>query len=461
MPVLRKIIFWVFAAVYLAVCPVLVLYSSGYIYNPVKGDLKHTGLARISTIPAGADIFLGKSRFAAKTPATISELLPGRYHLRLSLKGHKPWTHTLLIEAGKAAVFENIYLLPNAWQSERLSGQAFKSLIPLPGTDFILLAVDSYLGDYYVYDHVKGTISYLALSNSEFFTFPVSDIYTEEASRRFVVYGGSFLDRKYLLVDIRNTGAKIRDIGRLFPGRPQYINWGPEDSEQMVAYYPGRLDLINLKTFTSTSRFLENIRGYGFYDKRLYYIDAGYNIGRVSLADGKRDIISENSFLNENIFKKNGIYQMKFLSEKTTFFLNRRGRLLTNLAPYELEQESVEGILLHKSKEAMAYWTKHKIAVAHFVRADSDEFTFGYGILPFVFHGKGRQIGQCFFAIDPSHIVFRDGEDVFLLEIFPDKQSHVELLFKVKSGSSIFYSDAARSIYYLDPKDGVLRRVKI
>lgn len=125
MNLIRNTVFLVFFILYLILCPFLIFYSLGYIFNPLEKALTQTGLISISTLPQGAEIYLGNSRYIKRTPAVIDELLPGRFSiiLKLKLEGYKPWTHRVRVEPGRAVAFENILLIPQRWKIVRIKGR--------------------------------------------------------------------------------------------------------------------------------------------------------------------------------------------------------------------------------------------------------------------------------------------------------------------------------------------------
>lgn len=150
---IRKIIFFVLSGVYVIVCPLLVMYSLGYIYNPVKRRIVHTGMIRVVTIPPGADVFLERSRYKVRTPATISGVLVGHYRVRLKKEGYETWSQVMEVEPGKAAAFENVLLIPDEWPSERITENGYDELIPLrPGSKHrFLVAAGSKRDDCYAF----------------------------------------------------------------------------------------------------------------------------------------------------------------------------------------------------------------------------------------------------------------------------------------------------------------------
>src|SRR3989344_2619629 len=121
MPLFRKILFYVFLAGYLVACPVIVLYSLGYILTPGAGNgVAKAGLIDVSTLPPGATVYLGNKRYTQKTPAVISGLLPGQYRVTVYLKGYALWSREVSVQAEQAAVFDHILLLPKQWRADYL-----------------------------------------------------------------------------------------------------------------------------------------------------------------------------------------------------------------------------------------------------------------------------------------------------------------------------------------------------
>ena len=56
-----------------------------------------------------------------------------------------------------------------------------------------------------------------------------------------------------------------------------------------------------------------------------------------------------------------------------------------------------------------------------------------------------------FFAYDTSHVIFNDGETVFLSEVDGKGKRPVKIT-EILKGSGLFYSGKKGSLYYLDPE---------
>ena len=86
---LRRIIFYLFVAIYLIAAPLTVLYALGYILSPTRQTLVQTGLISLSSVPSQASVWVNGSLLNEKTPLVLRNLKPGPYSLRVGL----PHTH--------------------------------------------------------------------------------------------------------------------------------------------------------------------------------------------------------------------------------------------------------------------------------------------------------------------------------------------------------------------------------
>ncbi len=110
---IRGALFYLSVAVFLTGLPLILSFSLGYKFNPRTFKFTKTGIISIKTQPPGADIYLDGKLLDAKTPATINELLPGSYSLKLELKEHYPWISEINVESRKVTRFEKIILFSN------------------------------------------------------------------------------------------------------------------------------------------------------------------------------------------------------------------------------------------------------------------------------------------------------------------------------------------------------------
>jgi len=74
---------------------------------------------------------------------------------------------------------------------------------------------------------------------------------------------------------------------------------------------------------------------------------------------------------------------------------------------------------------------------------------------------RGKRVDQCFWAIDNKHLVFRDQERVFLLELLSQSKSRIEPFVTIREASNVFYDAVRGYLYFLECSQGYLSRIKL
>jgi len=106
----RAILYYLSVLAFFLGLPLILSSALGYKFNPRTFKFTQTGLISIKTQPPGATIYLDSRLFNDKSPASISELLPGYYNLRLELDGYSPWEMQVDVQARKVTRVEKVIL---------------------------------------------------------------------------------------------------------------------------------------------------------------------------------------------------------------------------------------------------------------------------------------------------------------------------------------------------------------
>lgn len=104
--------FYFSVLIFLSGLPFIVSFSLGYKFDRRTLKFTKTGLIFLKTQPPDADIYLDERLLAEKTPATLRELLPGTYRIRLELEKHYPWSAEVKVEPRKVILVDKIILFP-------------------------------------------------------------------------------------------------------------------------------------------------------------------------------------------------------------------------------------------------------------------------------------------------------------------------------------------------------------
>lgn len=119
----RRLLFYSFLVLFALAGAALLFTAQGYRYSLKKGAVELTGEIVINSSPRGAHVLLNGSaplplaerlmgKTTVATPARIGGLLSGDYRVSLQKDGYYPWTASVTLLPGKAAVFSDVELLP-------------------------------------------------------------------------------------------------------------------------------------------------------------------------------------------------------------------------------------------------------------------------------------------------------------------------------------------------------------
>ncbi|MCM8796262.1 MAG: PEGA domain-containing protein [Candidatus Omnitrophica bacterium] len=130
---IRALLFYFNVLFFLLTIPFLVSFALGYKFDFHTLRFTKTGLISIKTQPANADIYLAGRLWKEKSPTTITELLPGRYNVKIELTGYYPWEGEVIVYAGQVSRLEKITLFPLRPMVKQLN----KARISSFWTDFV------------------------------------------------------------------------------------------------------------------------------------------------------------------------------------------------------------------------------------------------------------------------------------------------------------------------------------
>jgi len=137
---IRAVLFYLSVLVFFAGLPFILSFALGYKFNPHTFKFTKTGLIFLKTQPEGASIYLNKKPVKEKTPASIQELMPGTYKIRLEMKDYYSWNSDVEVEAGKVSRMDKILLFPLRPEFKQLNQESVSSfrLYPEKGVIYYL-----------------------------------------------------------------------------------------------------------------------------------------------------------------------------------------------------------------------------------------------------------------------------------------------------------------------------------
>ena len=448
---LRKIFFYIFLIIYLLACPVIILYAFGFILKPdTSKPIIKTGLIYLSTVPPGASIYLDDKLQDPKTPASLPDLDPADYTVRLVMGNYQDWSHDITVIPNNASLFDKILLIPKKRKPILLLDERFESLIPLTGMDFFLLRKSPALKDWVVY-YWRDNKQYPFLGEeSDYGNMTVSAVHTVDESAGMLFYLNSGSGRKYLYVEPDQDKPFLNDITELFTMTPEKIGWDPSHPRQIFTFQKGYLNMIDIVNKALYPRYITGVTGFGFYNKKIYVLDDDYLLTRTNLDKGSPEVLLDDKRIGESLFANKGFFKIRPVADDIILFISEKGELITNHLPYRFTDDGVEGTSFYQKNRKLLLWEKKRIGVVNFLTEVIEGITFEKGPELLWVDVKGNNIEQAFWVYDDSHILFRDKAQAWLIEMEETGRPHLDGLIKVKPGCPLFYTESTGTLYYLD-----------
>ena len=457
MIIFRKILFYFFLALYLVLCPVIILYAFGYIFTPkVEEGFAKTGLIHIETLPANASLSIAKRRSADRTPATIRNLLPGTYEVTILLNGYRPWGRKVEVEPGKAVNLEKILLVPLSLKIRTVVAKPFEDLWPVPGTRFLLLKNAGRAGNLWLFDWKDGVSRPVLPRASSFATAELVRVFTMKESPFVILQVKTPGGLKFLGCQLDKERSEVKDLSGLFlGGEPQEILWEGGHPEYLFALRGQDLSRLDLEKMTVFPDFLPKVQGFGLFKNKVYalrgssLIRAGFNAKR-----GEETLVEKGLFL-ENLFRGEEKYKIDFISNNTICFRGARGELFSNALPYRFVDQGVQGYQSEPGGRKIVLWQRERVGVLDFEKPERRKEFFERGPeIKWVFE-KGKNIRQAYFVLDAAYVLFCD-EDKLALSRTGERENSPTELVGVRKGSGFFYAEKTGKLYYLESFRGEL-----
>lgn len=128
---LRRLIFYSSTIIFLVTAPLIIGYTAGYRYHFKQRRIVKTGGVFIATDPKGAAININESPRQETTPASILNLTPGEYQVRITKEGYWPWEKRLSVESERVTFADPVLLFKNE-SSELVAKDAVTDVAIMP-----------------------------------------------------------------------------------------------------------------------------------------------------------------------------------------------------------------------------------------------------------------------------------------------------------------------------------------
>lgn len=109
-PLARRILPWLYVAIFFLTAPLLVFYTAGYRYNFKKGAVERNGTLIVDSTPNGGSVTIDNQDTGEKTPVTFQQITPGWHGVRVTKPGYGSWEQPIFVQAERASFTDHIRL---------------------------------------------------------------------------------------------------------------------------------------------------------------------------------------------------------------------------------------------------------------------------------------------------------------------------------------------------------------
>jgi hypothetical protein len=472
---LRKILFWIFVAVYLALCPNLILHSLGIVIKPGNQKVVKTGIIHISSIPAGASIILNGKPLNEETPTAINNLMPGTYTVELVARKYHPLEKTVRVAAAQVTPLDNLLLIPDPLNVKELSSQPFETLIPVTGNPYLLVAKGQALADMSVYLWDEGLTQNLIPANedkakasklhpvipadSPYGTAKLVKLHTTRNSPYILFEIEADSEKKLLWIDPLFGTPKIEDITDLFPEVPTEIQWDANNARHILSFQHNTINRLDLATKAIYPKILDHVVEFSQFGQDIIVLTEDREVKRSSQTGTNQRLVSNDPWFNEQVFLHFPFRSITSVSDNLSLLLGKHGELIGTLKPYLLADSGIEGFKWNDKPPRLLVWSRYALGFIEFPRRfDSPDPEVPATVRWLTQNNK--DITDAFWVNDGSHILFVDDNRIFLADTGTCDLPDIGEIAEIKKDSNIYYSDKAGRVFFLT-KEGLLSSIEI
>lgn len=459
MPVLRRVVFYLFFLAYLIVCPLTILYAFGVIFTPEAANgVLRTGLISVSTIPPAARIYIEQRRFTQTTPAILKDLRPGEYHIRLVNDGCQPWSGLVRVKAGLATALEDVFLPPTTWDVHEHAPEPVSELLAVPETSRFLVRQGRRLGELLVYHEKDQRLEPLVSQGSPWAKARLQSSWLVSGSEAALFRVRMPAGERFVWIAVGDRHHRPDDLTDLFVHDPTEVLWDADHPEILWNIHPDGVDRINRATRSVTPLVVERALGYGMFRGRLSVLTPQYAWIELTRDGPEPQVRDAELFRDPALLDLQGPIRWQIVNEQLMFLLDRRGVLWNRTPLARLAERDVQDVRVHPSGDFLLIRQRHRLGIVDLVRLQ-DEKADGPIIRWMTEHDA--PIRDAFWVADGTYVLFRDDRRVLLVHLWRTSEGEAVPLVEIKRGTEVAWGKAQGRVYFLDAQTSRLSSIAV
>lgn len=317
----RSRLFLSFTAIFIAVTPIVVLYSQGYRIDWKKGDLIKTGALFIEPHPAPVELYINeklkKERSFIFQNIYIGNLLPKSYNVQVKKDGYSTWKKNLTVLPKLVTEAKNVRLFPRNKNPERLMSNV-KNFYFAPSKKYIAIVEKSTAPQINIFSLEERREFLLFTDNATTTDYDISEVKWSADSSKLAVSLRKNNGQRWLILEATNQArrpdeANAIDITekissqadfknytkKLYRPKIEYVEWSHVNSNEAFvivadAYMKTLLFTYSLRDSSLTGPLIHNVSDFVAQGNKIIYLSS--IIGNINFFDMDSGQIRHGSF---------------------------------------------------------------------------------------------------------------------------------------------------------------------
>jgi len=261
---IRRILFYIFLFVFLALVPLIIFFSRGYAFDFDKKIIVQTGGIYLKSIPEKAEIYID-DKLKGKTNKFVKRLIPKIYEVKVIKDGYHVWEKTLTVKRGIVTKADSIFLISNNPKIILNTEKRIDSFSILPNKKQI-----AYLSSnlFYIKD-ISGDDKIITTFK---LNLPIKWTWSQDNKHVILESDNQYYflnteDPKVLI----NLSALIQNKSEYYISKIHNLSFGP-DNKKIYFISKNNLYSFELKGSIVSDILVENVSNYTIYKKGILYL---------------------------------------------------------------------------------------------------------------------------------------------------------------------------------------------
>jgi len=356
----RKIIAFVFIAIFVIGAPILIIYTAGYRYNYKKGSLEKSGALVIKTDPSRAEVFLNNKNINEKTPIRLNNVIPDDYNILLKKDGFYDWTKKLTVKSKETTFAEDVVLFKKS-EAQKIIEQPVNWISFAPNNDYAVFCVTEFEQDYLYLLNLKNQKTSLVYNNNQIFVNP--EIIWALDNSNFL-----FKTDSQLISFPAFLPSRYQDLSSLTPAENlSNIKWNPKNASEFFTLQNNSIIKINVNQNNYEKFFIPDkqiqIIDFLIKQEKIYIIskiNSKVFLGQYELADKK--LVKTLELNNENNYFSQNKTSLLFITDKqnSNFYI-----INPELDKILFQKNNIQNTDLNENQNLLLQ-TNHELVILNF-----------------------------------------------------------------------------------------------